>query len=281
MKMAELEAADKHKKVMFLCASPHLAAMVRDKVSNKIIVYDIPTLIAEVSLNPEEYEAPKYEGIVDSIKQGIKKYDALFIDEAQDFSEDLAFLAKAMLVDEQNSRLGVFYDDVQVVRSDSFGDAFMISTPPFLLNENIRNTSNIYSWAMENTDLGTDVIVNPVEGPWPVSEIMNDKKHLTHRLENMLKRFLEDEDLQSSSMVILTEDADQFIELFDGSIAKWKFVKKYSTNGTDEIKVASVEEFKGLESDMIVYIHSKNTTDNLNYIAYTRARYYLLELILK
>lgn len=281
MKMSELEAKDDSKKVMFLCASPHLAAMVRTLVSNKITVYDISTLISEISYKPDDYLAPKYEGIVDSLKDDIEKYDAIFIDEAQDFSEDLAFLAKTMLVDEQNSRLGVFYDDVQVIRDDSFGDAFMISTPPFLLHENIRNTSNIYSWAMDNTELGTDVIVNPVEGPWPTTENMNDNKHLAHRLENLFKRFLEDEDLQSSSMVILVENADEFIDMFDGSIAKWKFVKDYSSSCIDEIKVVSVEAFKGLESDMIVYVHRKNTTDNLNYIAYTRARYYLIELIIK
>ena len=281
MKMAEMEAKEERKKVMFLCSSPHLATMVRSRISDKITVYDIPTLIKEISNNPGGYEAPKYEGIVDSIKNDIEKYDALFIDEAQDFSEDLAFLAKSMLVDEHESRLGVFYDDVQVVRDDSFGDAFMISTPPFMLHENIRNTSNIYSWAMENTELGTDVIVNPVEGPWPVSENMNDNKHLAHRLENLFKRFLEDEDLQSTSMVILVEDADAFIEMFDGAIAKWKFVKEYSPTGNDEIKVSSVEDYKGLEADMIVYIHGRGTTDNLNYIAYTRARYYLMELILK
>ena len=185
-----------------------------------------------------------------------------------------------LLRDEYKSRLGVFYDDVQVVRDSSFGDAFMIPTPPFLLHENIRNTANIYSWAMESTELGTDVIVNPVEGPWPVSEQMNDFKHLTHRLENLFKRFLEDEGLECSSMIILSEDADEFINKFDGSIAKWNLVRELS-DGVDEIKVSSVEDFKGLESDMVVYVHSKNTTDNLNYIAYTRARYYLVELIIK
>lgn len=156
----------------------------------------------------------------------------------------------------------------------------MISAPPFLLHENIRNTANIYSWAMENTELGTDVIVNPVEGPWPVSENINDFRHLVHRLENIFKRFLQDEDLRCSSMVILVEDADAFISSFNGAIAKWKLVKAY-TDGQGEIKVSSVEAYKGLESDMIIYIHSKGTTDNLNYIAYTRARYYLMELIIK
>ena len=280
MKMAEIEAEDDDKSVLFLCASPHLANMVRNQVSVKIKVYDIETLIDEISMNPRDYLAPKYEGIVDSIKENIEKFDAIFIDEAQDFSEDLAFMAKSLLCDEHESRLGVFYDDVQVIRDDSFGDAFMIATPPFLLHENIRNTANIYSWAMENTELGTDVIVNPVEGPWPVSENINDKKHLAHRLENIFKKFLEDEDLQSSSMVILTEKAEDLINYYAGSIAKWKLIKEYS-DGVDEIKVASVEEYKGLEADMVIYIHGKDTADNLNYIAYTRARYYLIELIMK
>lgn len=280
MKLAKQEVESGAQNVMFLCASPHLAAMVRGHFSGEIDVYDIETLIHFVSDNPDAYVAPKYEGVVDSVKDGVKKYDAIFIDEAQDFSEDLAFLAKSMLVDEQNSRMGVFYDDVQVVRDSSFGGAFMISAPPFLLRENIRNTANIYSWAMENTELGTDVIVNPVEGPWPVSENINDSRHLAHRLENLFKRFLQDEELQCSSMVILVENADAFISSFRGAIAKWKLVKLY-TDGQDEIMVSSVEDYKGLESDMIVYIHSKDTTDNLNYIAYTRARYYLMELIMK
>lgn len=279
MKMAENEAGIKGNKVLFLCASPHLSAMVREKLSVKIDVFDIKTLIKLVSQNPEKYEGPNYTGIVNSIRDDIKKYDAIFIDEAQDFSENLAFLAKSMLVDEQQSRLGVFYDDIQVVRDESFGDAFMISTPPFLLHENIRNTSNIYSWAMENTELGTDVIVNPVEGPWPVSENIRDRKYLQSRLENILKKFLEEEDLQCTSLVILVEDADNFINDFNGAIAKWNLVKNYEKE--NDIKVSSIEDFKGLESDMVIYIHSNNVTENLNYIAYTRARYYLMELLMK
>ena len=103
---------------------------------------------------------------------------------------------------------------------------------------------------------------------------------MAHRLENIFKKFLEDEDLQSSSMVILTEKAEDLINYYAGSIAKWKLIKEYS-DGVDEIKVASVEEYKGLEADMVIYIHGKDTADNLNYIAYTRARYYLIELIMK
>ena len=280
MKMAELEAKKPNASVLFLCTSPHLATMVKTLISDTIDVYDVVSLVNIVSKSPEMIELPKCEGIIDSLRHEIKKYDAIFIDEAQDFSEELACLTKMLLKDEALSRLGVFYDDVQVVRADSFGNAFMINTPPFLLHENIRNTSNIYSWTMERTNLGTDVIVNPVEGPWPVSEYINDSKHLLQRLEGLFKKFIEDEKLQCSSMVILVEDADSFINTFNGAIAKWKLIRNH-LNNDGEIMVSSVEEYKGLEADMIVYIRGMNASDNLNYIAYTRARYYLLELIMK
>ena len=49
----------------------------------------------------------------------------------------------------------------------------------------------------------------------------------------------------------------------------------------DLIRVSTPEEFKGLEADMVIYIHDEGMSDNLNYIAYTRAKYYLIELIEK
>ena len=47
----------------------------------------------------------------------------------------------------------------------------------------------------------------------------------------------------------------------------------------NEIRVFSVSEIKGLEADMVLYIHGTDVTDNENYIAYTRAKYYLVEMV--
>lgn len=187
---------------------------------------------------------------------------------------------KTYLKDEKASRLGVFYDDVQKVRAESFGDAFMIDTPPLLLHENIRNTANIYKYATQETDLGTDVITNPVEGPTPKSENIADGKKLTQRLNNLLKEYLVDEGLNTTSLAILVDDADWFMEQYPEGIAKWKFIKQPVTND-DEVRVSSVLDFKGLESDMVIYVRHEDVSQNLNYIAYTRAKYYLLELIIK
>lgn len=257
LKMANSEAV-KGGRVLLTCKSPSLAGTLQDMSTENVEVFD--------------FERLKENGI-----KG--QYDAVFVDEAQDFSEEDAFNLKLYLKDEKQSRLGVFYDDVQKVRAESFGDAFMIETPPFLLHENIRNTSNIYKYAMNETELGQDVITNPVEGPAPKSENIAGTKKLTQRLNNLLKEYLVDEHLQASSMVILVDDLDDFMNLFPEGLAKWKFVNQ--AREEDEIKVSSVANFKGLESDMVIYIHKNDISQNLNYIAYTRAKYYLIELVLQ
>lgn len=258
LKMANSESIHGGR-VLLTCKSPALANTLRNMADEGVDVFDLETMR----------------------ESGVKgQYDAIFVDEAQDFSEEDAFNLKLYLKDEKQSRLGVFYDDVQKVRAETFGDAFMIETPPFLLHENIRNTSNIYKYATQETELGQDVITNPVEGPTPKSENIAGTKKLTQRLNNLLKEYLVDEYLQTSSMVILVDDIEKFMGLFPDGIAKWRFVTEPSDDA-DEIRVSTVLDFKGLESDMIIYIHENDISQNMNYIAYTRAKYYLIELVLQ
>lgn len=278
IKLANYEA-QKGSRTLFVCASKPLANMV-SRNTKDVHVYDIETLFLQIVDSFSDLQAPLYEGVADRLKDEVQRYDAIFIDEAQDFSEEWAYVVKSLLVDEKQSRLGVFYDDVQIIREKSFGDAFMIDLPPFLLNENIRNTSNIYKWATDSTQLGKDVITNPVEGPVPIKESISDKKHLTQRLENLFKEYLYEEALKPSSLVLLVQDVDEFLQMYNEGIAMWSFTSKIEGN-SDKIRVSSPEDFKGLESDMVIYIHGQDATDNINYIAYTRAKYYLIELVMK
>lgn len=283
MKMALQEAADPDKKVLMLCVSPTLRDAIETEllkhleIGLRIDVYSVEQLFRELTPSIEHFLEPFYEGIEDAFCVD-KRYDAIFVDEAQDFTEEWARITRKLLTSPETSRLGVFYDDVQVLRENSFKDAFGIAGNPYLLHENIRNTANIYSWTSERTNLGTDVIVNPVEGPTPVTEDIHDRGQLVHRLELLFKQFLTDEHLSNDSIIIITENSETFINEFPDGIAKWKFTKQYPSN-ENEIKVSSVESYKGLESNMVIYIHSKSTSNNMNYIAYTRAKYYLIELI--
>ncbi len=259
MKIAQKEAS-LNKRVMFICVSKPLAFKIRDILDDRIDVFYLDALKNN------------------STEDNLHKYDAILVDEAQDFNEDMALYIKTMLVDENTSRLGVFYDDVQNVTDFNFENTFRILTPEFLLRENIRNTANIYKFAMESTDLGKDVVTNPVEGPWPVTQFIDDFKQLLLQLELIFKKFIDDEGLLSSSIVVLVEDSIGFIDKFKGKIAKWKLVTEY-TDSLNEIKVSAVIDFKGLESDMVIYVHDNNVSKKINYIAYTRAKYYLIEYV--
>ena len=280
IKLSNIEAG-KGNKTLFLCNSKPLSIMVQKNVCEDVEVFDIGSMFHRIADNSFEFKNnPLYRGISEHINNELPVYDAIFIDEAQDFTEEWAYVIKMLLKDEKYSRLGIFYDDVQIVREDSFGDAFMIECPPFLLNENIRNTANIYNWATDNTQLGKDVITNPVEGPVPAKEKITDKRHLTQRLESLFKEYLYDEALKTTSLILLVQDTNVFMEMFPEGIAKWSFTR--NLNGDEgKIVVSTPEEFKGLESDMVIYIHNASSSSNINYIAYTRAKYYLIELLME
>ncbi len=278
MKMAQKEAEVAGKRVLFLCQSPHLSKRVKEIIGDTVTVLDTNSLFSLVVDDFDRFQPPLYKGILNNLKPRADLFDAIFIDEAQDFTEEWAILVRNLLSDVSESRMGVFYDDVQVLREDSFGDGFGIESKPFLLRENIRNTANIYEWAAEKTRLGRDVVANPVEGPTPQTKIISDDRQMVHYLEVFFRRYLVDEHLSNTSLALVIDDVKSFLRQFQDGIATWSFVHEQCKND-NEIRVFSIEEIKGLEADMVLYIHGNDASENENYIAYTRAKYYLIELV--
>lgn len=277
MKMANKSASLKNNRVLFVCVSKHLCKMVRETVVPDVEVYSLENLFSDGIqdfTNLQDFEFNNTNKLV----PGYCKFDAIYVDEAQDFKEEWATALLLFLKDRGKSRLAVFYDEIQVLRNNSFGNGFGKNLPLFYLNENIRNTANIYKWATSETNLGTDVIANPVEGPTPQKETISNQMQLTHRLEVLFRRFLDDEHLPNTAMVILVESATEFLSEHPDGIAKWSFSYDVPTK-ENQIRIASVEDYKGLEADVIIYIHSEYSSKNMNYIAYTRAKFYLLEII--
>ena len=279
MKMAQSEASVGHK-TLFVCASKTLSDMVQNHIGNDVDVKDIRTLFSEIISGFDAFEAPLFKGIRSNLAAEHPVYDAIFVDEAQDFTEEWASVIRRLLADESNSRLGIFFDDVQVLREDSFGNGFGIAGAPYLLRENIRNTANIYNWVAQKTNLGTDMIANPVEGPTPVTEEIDEHGQLILTLETLFKRYLEEEYLKNDSLVILTDKKEKLFHAFPDGVAKWKLVDGQPSNEC-EVSVYSIDEYKGLESNMVIYIHDLDASANMDYIAYTRAKYYLIELVRK
>lgn len=279
IKMAQCEASAGHK-TLFVCASKTLSDMVQKHIGTDVEVKDIKTLFSETIGDFDAFKAPLFKGILPYLVADHPVYDAIFVDEAQDFTEEWAEVVRKLLANEKKSRFGIFFDDVQVLREDSFGNGFGIDEPPYLLRENIRNTANIYNWVAQKTNLGTDMIANPVEGPTPITERIEEHGQLILTLETLFRRYLDEEYLKNDSLVLITDKKEKLFQEFPDGVAKWRFVAGPSCD-KNEISVYSIDEYKGLESNMVIYLHDLDASSNMNYIAYMRAKYYLIELVRK
>ncbi|MFW6030338.1 MAG: hypothetical protein ACOCRO_08805 [Halanaerobiales bacterium] len=175
----------------------------------------------------------------------------------------------------------MFYDKAQNIHDRDFGNEFMIDNDPFVLKENIRNTSNIYNWTVENTGLGKNVYPNTIEGAFPEQTRVSDIKTARNRLENILNTLINKESVSNKSIVVLS---DRHIEdsILNGNmeLGSWIFNSDGAAIMSSEIKYRAIEEYKGLEVDVVIFLNHDNDSEEGLYVAYTRARFYLYEILL-
>jgi len=248
---------ENNKDVLMLCSSDMLAKFLKEKLTG-------------------------YEAKINSLKnlEQIKnKFDLIVVDEAQDFNEDESIEVKDLLKDEDNSELYILYDPEQDIRKGKFKDYFYIDLPPFVLKKNIRNTKNIYEFAVKSTNLGKMGIPNNIEGIEPtVNKIKNDKSAI-NRIENIIVDLIDNEGLNIEQIVLLSDRKFQNSILNEygfETIGKWLIDFDFSRTGEESLKYRTISEFKGLESDIIIFLnHKENITAEEKYIAYTRPRYML------
>lgn len=205
-----------------------------------------------------------------------KKYDVVVVDEAQDFDQYQAMIISMHLKD-SDSEMRVFYDMTQNIFDKDFKNGFDISVPPFTLRENLRNTSSIYEWATAETNLGKEVITNQIIGPSPISYTFKKEYDLKKYIETEIINLVDKENVSLESIVLLL-DHDNFNKYLNQPLGRWLCSLD---SGEGKIKMSLVEEFKGLESNVVFYVHNSDTPENYNYVAFTRAKYYLYDLSLK
>ena len=176
----------------------------------------------------------------------------------------------------------MFYDESQNVFSRNFGDKFFIDGKPFVLRYNIRNTSNIYQYTIDRTLLGTDTIVNQIEGVEPDVRRITRKQAVISFLDSVVNKLVNKEGVSPEKIVILSN-----LKLDQSVLKDVNYVGGYPlTNLRDlapkAILFAPVEEFKGLEADIVIFINHtfKNEAYDadiraIQYTALTRARFYL------
>lgn len=269
------------RKVLYLCKSSDLARFVAKSIDD--ISADC---IDFVSLMEKSIDVKQMgdAGFFDAIsKANHDKYDAIVVDEAQDFSLDEALAIRLFLKDDKQSVLYVFLDENQNLFNVDFESAFAIDTPPYVLRYNIRNTGEIYKYATEDTGLGKDTKANTLLGVVPEVRVTKNRIQTISTISSILNRLVQKECVSTKSIVILSDVSyNDSVLAGETQLGQYKLITNGEATGANDILFRTVGEFKGLESDVIVYLTSPQHNEidvramkKEDYVAYTRARYYL------
>ena len=195
------------KTALYVCCNRMLADYVKNLISDRRAdVFCVDDLAYSI-LGEKVYSAPKeqdcklYADLFEAA-DGLKQYDLVIVDEAQDFTEDWAYSVNLLV--KSNGSLYVFYDESQNIFSRSFGDRFYISGEPFVLRYNIRNTSNVYRYTQNRTTLGMDTLVNQIEGVEPIVRVLNKKQAVISFVDSVVNKLISKEGISPKSIVLLS-----------------------------------------------------------------------------
>jgi hypothetical protein len=276
-------------KALYLCYNKSLAENVSAIISDKhadcynIDSYAYSLLMDKVATAPEQNGCKEYSTLIGDLPN-LQKYDLVIVDEGQDFTEDWAFCANLMVKD--NGSLYVFYDESQNIFRRNFGEKFFIDDPPFVLRYNIRNTANIYRYAQEQTNLGLDTIANQIEGVEPDCRKFTRKAQTVAFIDSVINKLVNREGVDAQKIVILSNRKKENSILSETTLVGGQNLSdERILPDTETIAYRTIQSFKGLESDVVIYINhtykDEPKTESVRailYTAQTRARFYLYVL---
>ncbi len=291
--------ANQQFRVLFTCYNKSLAADIRNKLTGGeyLQVYNYHDLCYELAERagvlpamPEQSNSQGFSRFFDQqLPEALleaadvladQRYDAIVVDEAQDFMDNWWMPLQYLLHDPDGGIFYIFYDDNQ--RLYDRQNQFPIQQPPYPLTVNCRNTRNIHKQVLKYYQ-GEDMPPTAL-GPKgrPVDfQYYSDEKSFHKKLERTLKELIFEEEVPPEQIVVLTPlrknswlwgaEAAGSIELTD----------EWPPKG-NQVFATTIHSFKGLESAVVLlaeierWPNKKNELENLLYVACSRARNHLI-----
>lgn len=210
------------------------------------------------------------------------KFDAIIVDEGQDFKPEWYEYLQTLLRSGAGSQFCVFLDEHQ----DIFGHwkNFPCSPPPArkVLTKNCRNTKSIVTFLNQAypTHMGC-FEKSPVGVPVVERTVQNDVEEQTQIVRDV-KHMVENEEIKPGAIVILLNSSKEESCLANTkAIAGYPLVSAYGgyDPNAKQICYATIEIFKGLEADVVLLVLGNNLSSEEQakalYIQGSRAKHLL------
>jgi superfamily I DNA/RNA helicase len=208
------------------------------------------------------------------------QYDAVIVDEGQDFHDNWWVPLQCLLHDPDQGIFYVFFDDNQNLYLAA--QHIPLELAPFSLTRNCRNTQRIHQMVMRFYQSDQ---MPQAQGPWgrPVEVRTYDYLHgLKHALRRVLHRLVVEENVPPEDIVLLTPRGQERSRLWRlGVVGNFRLTDEW-TAASGEILCTTVHSFKGLESPVVILAEIEpygiQELETVLYVGCSRACHHLIVL---
>ena len=180
-----------------------------------------------------------------------ERYDAVIVDEGQDFKEYWWLAVENLLREPKKGHLWVFYDPQQDLYGG--GPTEALSLQAASLTWNCRNTERIAEHAFARVGLTPKLRPGTPEGT-PVREVVCDtEQQMVEAVRKTLHQLVNEEKLGTERIVVLSPRGLPASPVWRArQMGNLKLVEFPQRPGRGEVSFASLQRFKGLEADAVI-----------------------------
>ncbi|HID64097.1 MAG TPA: hypothetical protein EYP49_15370, partial [Anaerolineae bacterium] len=178
------------------------------------------------------------------------QYDAIIVDEGQDFRDNWWVPLQCLLHDPDQSIFYVFFDDNQNLYRTA--QNIPLELAPFPLTRNCRNTQRIHQVVMQFYQSDQTPLAQGPLGRTVEIHTYADMNGLKRVLRQVLHRLVVEENVFPEDIVILTPKGRRRSDLWRlGTVGNFRLTDQWSA-GSGEIFCSTIHSFKGLESPIVI-----------------------------
>lgn len=277
-------------KVLLICFNAPLAEHLRMRLRDievfhfhdlcKKVADSVGFIINSVGNDQDYYENMLPQALMDAGRTIGRIYDAIIVDEGQDFKETYWIALESILKEEGN--LYIFFDNNQDLYGGSTDFGGLITDDPLPLNINCRNTKAIHETVSHFHNSPNSLYSIGPDGRPPEKIKYKGDSDLQKNLQSILHRLVVEYHIAYEDIVILTPRSERRTALSKGTRLGRFVLQPYETHQKNTIFTTSVYKFKGLERRVVILTEiDGRTSANWNMIFYvgcSRARTHLIIL---
>ncbi len=286
VKKAKELAAEGHRVLLLAynqLIGQHLTAAVADVpeiTAGTYHDYCIARLEAAGRLPHREHDSEYFERAIpeafyELVREIEPEYDALIVDEGQDFQADYWISISCLL--RQDGYFYIFYDPAQNVFNTEM--VFPIDEPPFVLNEDCRNTKAICNYVSSYADQPLRPMTGSPDGVMVQESIHPSAAGRRRRVGAILHELVNEQGLSPERIVVLGGHHLAGTSTPPGSRVGNFTLAEGGGGGQTTIRYHTYMKFKGCEADAVILLDMDPGDDRWSnravYTAASRAKHSL------